>query len=302
MKTSNDWIGESASAAIGDAVIEAHCRTAAGSVIGSKSMTVFSFDEAKLTIANPGTYSITGGVLTATGGHAVDYSAEARIRPAGVDCSTPQVKDLRIGLMQNALAGVTREWIWDAPAIAWNGGVAAGTVVKVPAVLREAINRPVKANDTEATVTPLYDQPGRGGTLDANSLKPPKACAGTGIATSHDTPSNGAAATLAVPAQDGTGANVGTVTYRANSAKLLVQFLTWTVVFNTTTQDFVLLRERGWGLNVDGRGAGSKKASVAADSAPTSDAVLAPVSNTQSNDPANFSRGPLGAATVTFTR
>jgi hypothetical protein len=295
--------GETGSAAIGDAKIEAHCRTATGDLIGTKDVTVVWFDEAKMSIANPGTYSIVGTRLTATGGNAVDLSAEARIRPAGVDCAAPQLANLRIGIMQNALAGITREWLWDNPSIVWLPGVAPGTVVDVPTVIRQAINRPAPGNDTAASVAPLYDQPGKADTLDANSLKPPKGCTGGGVATSRDTPSNGAAATLVVPAESPAGVTVGQVTYRAQSAKILVQFLTWTVVFDTAKQEFSLLRERGWGLNVDGRGPGTKKATVAAsDTAPTTDAVLAPLANTQSNDPANFSQGPQGAATVRFTR
>ena len=114
---SGSWVafeisGETASNALNDAVIEAHCNTATGALKGRKTVTVFWFDQARIDIATPGTYRLVGNTLQSTGGNAANYSAQARIRPAGVDCSVPQVTDLRIGIMQNdvtsGLYGIAR--------------------------------------------------------------------------------------------------------------------------------------------------------------------------------------------------
>ncbi|KAA6460917.1 hypothetical protein DYQ86_11590 [Acidobacteria bacterium AB60] len=295
--------GEGKSVAIGDAVIEAHCNSTTGALKASKAMTVFWFDNAKIDIATPGRYSVVGGKLTTSGGNAVSFTATADIRPAGIDCTANQITNLRVGIMQNALAGTTRERIWKTPSIAWNAGVAAGTTVTVPKMIRMQINRPATGNDSAASVQPLYDRPGVADTLDANSLQPPTGCSGSAQATSYDTPSTGAPANLVLPAQDGTGTIVGNVTYHPASVKLGPSFLTWCVIFDTSTNEFTVLRERAWHVTVDAFTAGVQRATVdAADRAPTTMPVLSPLANTQTNDPANSTQGPLGADTVTFSR
>ncbi len=90
--------------------------------------------------------------------------------------------------MQNGLAGTPRERVWDTPAITWNPGVPAGTRVVVPSSMHRTITTPLN-NDSEASVVPMYDQPGKTGTIDANSLQPPTGCTGSAAATSNDTPS-----------------------------------------------------------------------------------------------------------------
>ena len=171
--------------------------------------------------------------------------------------------------MQNALAGTTRERIWSNPTIAWNPGVPAGTTASVPTTIRMQINRPATGNDSAGTVQPLYDQPAVADTVDPNSLKPPTGCTGSAPATSFDTPSTAAPSPLVQPAVDGTGAAIGMVTYQATSVKLSLSFLTWCVIFDTVTQDFTVLRERGWRVNVDAFTPGAQTAAAdAADRAP----------------------------------
>ena len=66
----------------------------------------------------------------------------------------------------------------------------------------------VACNDVAATVAPLYDQPGKADTLDANSLKRPTGCPGGGPATSFDTPSTPAPARFTLRASDAGGTQV----------------------------------------------------------------------------------------------
>ncbi|MFO1448492.1 MAG: type VI secretion system tip protein TssI/VgrG [Opitutaceae bacterium] len=288
--------GEKASAGIGDAKIEAHQDTAEGAKIAEKGVTVFSFDPNKLTITNPGTYQLSGGRYTATGGNAANYSAEGKLKPAGVDCSAPQVSDLRIGIMQNDVTsgdGVVQEW--DRPTMIWDAGTAVGTTVNVPSFVRRVSRLPVACNDVAPTVAPLYDQPGKGDTLDPNSLKPPTGCPGGGPATSFDTPSAGAPATFDLRASDASGTEVGTARYRLKRVRVIGIFKTWTVAFNPTDNTFETLRERGWKVDVSSDAAAAQKATTdAADAAPTTVPVLAPTANTVVNDPANRSieQGP----------
>lgn len=304
---SGSWVsfeisGETGSAAIGDAVIEAHCRTATGAVKGSKPVTVVWFDQPKIEVNVGGNYTVSGGRFTVVGANAVDYEAEARIRPAGVDCSAPQIADLRIGILQNSFPPLTLTRNWDSPTIAWAPGVASGTAVAVPSAMRETKSVSGTANDSEASVAPIYDQPGKTGTLDSDSLKPPKGCTGGGTATSNDTPSR-PVAPLTIPAQTAAGAVVGQVTYRVVNVTMVYNFRTWVTVFDTSSNDVCLLRERIWRTNLDSAGPAPRRPTVEADAAPTTNPVTAaPFTNTQTNDPANRTMGAAGPATTTFTK
>ncbi|MGA2987544.1 MAG: carboxypeptidase-like regulatory domain-containing protein [Terriglobia bacterium] len=304
--------GENASNAIGDAVIQATLGAACpdggagnvGDVKGSKPATVFWFDAADIKMTPGGNYVISGNLYTPNAGHAIDHSAKATIKPAGVDCSTPQVKDLRVGIMQLALQGVQRTMTWSNPTIAWVAGTAAGTSTTVPASIVFKRNHPVNANDSAGAVDPLYDQPGHPHvTIDANSVQVPGGCAGGGAAaTSSDTPSGGAApATVNLPASTAAGVNVGTVTYTLTSTKIDLDFLVWAVIFNKSTNQFCAVRERSWNLHADSAAAGDQKAKTdAADRAPTTDPVGGqPFSNDVLNDPANKSTTQVGSTVFT---
>jgi hypothetical protein len=297
--------GERGSAALNDAVIQAHCQTATGDIKGTKTVTVFWFDQVQINITTGGSYALGGGRFRAVGGNAVNYSAQARIRPAGVDCTAPQITNLRVGILQNGIAGVVGRITWDSPTIAWSGGVAAGTIVTVPREMRLTRTQPTTANDSAATVAPLYDQPGKADTLDANSLKPPLGCAGGAAATSNDSPGDVAPPTLVVPAQTVAGVNVGNITYRFKNSTIEGGFTTWVVTFDTSSNDFCALRQRGWTINVDTAGPAPQRASpAAADAAASSDPLTAaPFANTLVNVPANSVTAPVNPAVMTtFTK
>jgi hypothetical protein len=246
---------------------------------------------------------MVGNVYRATGGNTVNYSASARIRPSGVNCSVPQVKKLKVGILQNLNSDVATK-TWSNPTIAWNAGVASGTRVVVPTTMRLTINVPHRSNDSEATVAPLYDQPGKGGTIDRDSLKPPTGCPGSANATSNDALQTSAPLTFTKTARTTTGANVGTITYRRVNVTLNEPFITWAVIFNTTTNHLCVLRERTWQVNVDSAGAGPQRATVSAsDRAPTVTPVTAPpFANANANNRAFRTISAVGAATTTFTK
>jgi hypothetical protein len=305
---SGTWVpfqisGENASNALNDAVIEAHCDTEAGALKGSKAVTVFWFDQASIDVTPVGTYGMVGDRFTATGGDAVTYSAEARIRPAGVNCSAPQVQDLSVGIMQNLEPPYQKLKTWSAPTVAWDPAIPSGTSVQVPTAMRLTISVPVRTNDSATSVAPLYDQPGKADTLDPNSLRPPSGCANSGAATSSDTPSTPFPVVFSVPAQDGGGNPVGTVNYTRDSVELRKQFLTWCVVFNTSNDEYCALKERPWRLSVSSTGPAPQMATADAERDPTIDPVLAPpFGNARTNDPANHTTAPVGPGTTTITK
>jgi len=296
--------GERGSNAIGDAVIEAHCNTATGALKATKPATVFWFDQAQMNVTPGGNYTLAGGTFAVAAGHAVDYSAQARIRPAGVDCTAPQVTNLRIGIMQNTRPGVRDQTTWGNPTIVWNVGVAPGTTVVAASTMRTTFNRPIAANDSEVNVAPLYDQPGHpGSTIDPNCLNPPIGCAGGAASTSNDNPSTPVANTFTSPAQTPAGVRVGTLTYRLINVTMDPSFVAWAAVFNTVTNEVCTLRERVWAIHVDSAGAGPQRATASPDTAPTADPITgAPFANTIAADPANETTGPGSAATTTFTK
>jgi hypothetical protein len=295
--------GERGSGAMDDAVIEARCMSDSGPVIGRKTVTVVHFDQATMDVNPGGSYTLSAsGRYTATGGNAVDYEMSARIRPSGVDCTAPQIRDLRIGLIQNLEVPYQKLKTWSAPSISWNAGVPPGTVTTVPATIRLTISVPVRTNDSEASVAPLYDQPGKLRTIDSNSLKPPLGCTGGGTATTSDTPSTPFPATFTQPARDAHGTVVGTVTYSRDHVELRKQFTSWCVIFNTSTNDLCTLRERKWRLFVNSNAVGPQRATADPDTAPTSAPVTAgPFGNARTNDRANHTVGPVGPATTTIT-
>lgn len=292
--------GETGSAVLNDAVIQVHCQTATGAIVVSKPVTVFWFDQEQVGAAANADYALIGGRYEVSSGNGVDLSASARIRPTGANCAAPQIAELRIGLMQNTFPPRGRRRTWTAPTITWNTGVAAGTTIMVPTTMHSTIQVTQSANDSESSVDPLYDQPGKSGTIDSGSLKPPIDCAGGGIATSNDTPRTPLAPTFFLPVKSN-AAVVGTVTW--SNARLVHtdNFITWAVVFNTRNKQVSALRQRAWTLNMDSDLTGQRPAPAAADAKPTTAMVTTPpYSNTRSNDPANRSSGPVSGATATF--
>jgi len=300
--------GESASAALGDAVIQLHEDSATGFVITQKSVTVFSFDQAKITLNQGGNYAIvnlpTGPSYTVNPGNAVTFSSIARIRPAGINCTAPQVANLNIGIMQES-SNFSSQQVWDTPTMNWLPATASGTAVDVAlsmsqnTVYAPAVVQPVA--DTETTVAPLYDQPNKPDTLDPNSLQRPIGCQAGGAsanATSFDTPSDPAPPTFSLPIQVA-GVTVGNAVW-GHLVKVVRKehFRTFCVLFNTNTQQFCAFRQATWDLNVDSS-ALNQHAVVNADGA----AAATPATGVSANHaPTAVTTTPVGAGTQHFVK
>ncbi|MFY9935585.1 MAG: hypothetical protein WAK33_01875, partial [Silvibacterium sp.] len=284
--------GNAASAAIGDAVI--HIALTNGSEITTKGVTVVSFDTAKMQLTQGGNYSIVGNSYGPAGGVAVSFGSSARLRPAGVDCTAPQLTNLRMAIMQES-SNFQIQDTWNAPTIAWLGATATGTSVSVPTTTRNtttyaaSVTQPV--NDGLAGASPLYDK-------SATALTPPSGCAGSGTAQSSDGPNQPANPTFSLAVQVA-GAQVGTVTWGnlVNTTRL-EHFRTYCAVFDQVSNQFFALREAIWDVNADSAAA-NQHATVNADAAASAD----PATGVQANNAANtLTNSAVGAATTPFTK
>ena len=291
--------GEVGSQAIGDAMIEAHCHTATGALMGQKKVTVFWFDQPQINITRGAPYVLAGGQYSTGappgGPPAVNFSAQARIRPDGVDCSAPQVSKLKIGIVQTGLAGVYKRITWGDPKPLFYAGAPADARIEVPKQMRLTSNQPVDVNDTDLKDGPLYDR-------QPSALKPPIGCAGGGPAITSDSPANPVQSNYSLPAA-ADGVVVADVDYYVQSATVEGSWLTYVAVFDTVTQQVSVLRVRGWQVHADSSAAGPQAVTVdAADKDVTSNPPTGgPYANDVCNDPANDVTAPVNAAdTVVF--
>ena len=288
--------GDGPSAALNDATIVAHVGNVGGPVCGSRTVTVANFDSAQITLTQGGNYGFVGNSYDVVGGGtAVSFAAQARIRPAGVNCAAPQLTNLRVGIMQESSNFVVTE-VWDTPAIVWLAAAPSGTVATVPTTISQvtqyapAVVQPV--NDGLAGASPLYDN-------SATALLPPVGCAGGGIARSSDTPSSPTQPTFQLQARDGAGNVVGTVTWtHFVHITRTERFRTYCVTFNAATRSFNNVRQANWSINLDSANAG-QHAVVTADAAPT----VTPATGVQANNaPTQVTTPGVGAATTRFTK
>ncbi|MGU7838560.1 hypothetical protein ACV22V_03690 [Burkholderia sp. AW33-5] len=296
--------GEQGSKALNDAVIEAHEATEDGKVLAKKKLTVFWFDEAKIDLTVGGPYGLDGKTITVPDGYAIKHSAQARIRPEGVNCAAPQISVLKIGVMQNdRTVGPGVETIWGSPEISWDPWIAPGTTVIASAQSRVSNMLPVVANDTSPASAPLYDQP-KDPTANPDSLKPPIGCKGGAPTTSSDAPAVDLNEILDIAAKTASGAVVGRITYSQWRRTLIHgKFLCWVVVFNTSTNEFCTLRQRAWTVEIDtDKGAGQRATAEASDSPVSILPVLWPIANEIVGAPANRHVEPFGTETVTFRK
>jgi hypothetical protein len=290
--------GAAASAAVNDAVIHIHKDTATGSEITTKNVTVVSFDLAAVPLTQGGNYSFVGTVYQPAGA-AVSFTSSARIRPAGVDCTAPQLTNLRIAIMQECSIKLINT-TWDTPTVAWLAAATTGTTVTVPTTTRRTVTydpsvvQPV--NDGLDGAYPLYDK-------SATALTPATGCSGSGTAASNDAPQHSANLTFSETQNDSAGVAVATVTWsnRVNTTRVQ-HFRTFCVVFDSTNptpdDSFFSLREAIWDINLDSAAA-AQHATVNADGAATAN----PATGVQSNHaPLTTTDNPVGAATTTFTK
>jgi hypothetical protein len=286
--------GNAASAAMNDAVI--HIALTNGSEITTKGVTVVSFDTASMQLTQGGNYSINASGQYAPAGVAVSFASSARIRPAGVDCTTPQLTNLRMAIMQES-SNKDIEVTWDTPTVSWLASAPAGTSITVPTSRRSVttyastVTQPV--NDGVAGAAPLYDNA-------ATALTTPSGCSGSGTAQSNDSPFHTPAPTTQLPVQDGSGTTVATVTWTNQVNTTRVQhFRTFCVVYNSSTNTAFSLREATWDINLDSASASPQHATVNPDAAASADPALGIQSN---NAPLTTVNNAFGAATTNFTK
>jgi hypothetical protein len=234
--------GEQASAKKGDSKIHAsHLVT--GFVV-EKNVTVFSFDLAQILLKIGGNYKkIAGGspdsfVFTTLPSAAVNFSAKARLRPGGLDCTALQIFPLRVGIMQE-ISDFLATATWATPTIAWKPNARSGDTIEVESLTRvekifaSTVVPPV--NDGVDDNTPLFD---------AKAVQPPIGCAGAKPAESscffgEDT---------SPPSRDFPNA---TVTWTGIAEMTIkAQFRTFCVIWNIDTREFCALREAKWELDV----------------------------------------------------
>lgn len=145
----------------------------------------------------------------------------------------------------------------------------AGTSVFVPTEINVLVDFNTQVNDSFPTTAPLYDK----GVIDPNSLKKPKGCTGGGTATFWDSPAGKATITSTVKVS---GSPVGEVTWKLKEADYEDSFVSWCVVFNTTTTDISALREQPWTLDINSLASADQKASPEASRAPSINPTVVP--------------------------
>jgi hypothetical protein len=273
--------GEKASRKIGDAKITVQDEAAGGDDVAEKKVTVFSFDQAQMLVTKGSNYRlvpVSGGTEFAyepddPGISAVDFSAKARLRPAGLDCTAGQIAFLRVAIIQE-VSGFRSTTTWDRPIIKWGPGAQGGDTVEVERVTRvettwdSTVKQPV--NDGESNDVFLLS------TLNS-ALKPPTGCDGAAAAESASFPSTRhITPTISRPAPFPNSDATVTWTRLVNTT-LESRFRTFCVVFDLGTKEFCALRQARWTLNVDSRGPpANQHAIVHADAPASADPAMPP--------------------------
>src|SRR5262249_10883030 len=127
--------GEKASRKIGDAKILVQ-DPVHGDDVAEKKVTVFSFDQAQILVKQGSNYKLVPlsvgqeFIYVPEPGSAVDISAKARLRPAGLDCTIDQIFPLRVAIMQE-VSGFRSTTTWDRPIIEWGPNFQDGDTFEV---------------------------------------------------------------------------------------------------------------------------------------------------------------------------
>jgi hypothetical protein len=310
--TDGNWVpfeiaGAVASETKGDAQIEAFYRSEAVAV---KNVTVFTFEKAKISVKKGGTYVLVGDTYGPDNGVAVSFSATARLKPARLDCTAPQIANLRVGIVAEMSNGLFRRTTtYDRPRVKWVPDPSLppaphGTKVTVKNQVREEIlydSGPLSMSISRVGgAAPLWDI--------GDALKPPTGCTGAGAATSFAAPIRPGLRPTSEPMVLRSDDNpqvtkAAEVTWtRLVSTTLEMSFRTYCVVADTTGTEkkFCALRRTEWELNVDSKGPRAKqRAIVHGDDVPTFDPAPPP-----DTDPKFFTRHIQvdAATTTTFTK
>ncbi|MBI3817937.1 MAG: hypothetical protein HY286_04540 [Planctomycetes bacterium] len=248
--------GETSSAVLGDALIEAHVDSPYGNVCGKIAATVFYLGDASIDLTKgAGSYVIYPDKISSDTPPAITYAAKATLKPAGVDCTVAQTKDLFIGITQNIKP--TGTIIINNPVLVWDNGVPSGTQVAVHNSATLTLTSVGYLQDSIADADPLYDKPGLPGdeTFDPDSLVKPVGCPpNTGIpgdaATSLDTP-NALWGVISFPATKSDGSRVGTLNYTIASITSDGDFISWVVCYDQSDNSIQPIRQSHWTSHID---------------------------------------------------
>ncbi len=294
--------GEKKSNSKGDAVIQVHHGGVSGPVIGTKAATVFYFDPSDITIGRGGSYRLDNNGLYAPDGVAVHFSGVGIIKPSGVDCSVPQIKDIRIGFAQNTTSSYDRveftfqNMVWDKDSNGQplNGApFPPGTQAAAPAKLIKETTVSGQVCDSDPSALPVYDQPtATTPPHDPLSLTIPQGCNNGQPAASTDTPDCKFTDPVSWPALREDGTQVATAYYRISRAQIITTFEVWVVTYDKSETDpgtsVIPLRQTTWSLNVDSSLNNQYATVPDKDRDPTFAPLTAPpLANVESNKPNN---------------
>jgi len=253
--------GTTASAAIDDAKIVANAATG-NALVGSQSVSVFWFDAVAIDITQGNEYKKKTGPLAALtdapAGNfenyapdpfpAVTIEASATLKPAGLDTTASPLKDLQIGIVQNALT--------------FNHAAVFGT----PVEYQWGDNPPVNiGQDYNAPKTVTMNQSITAAALDVNIANPADPNNLANPLYSPGTPIQAVGATVSEdqdsphtqfglwPVWNAAGDDVdATFLYTSlNSAVYNDTFKDWVVRYNNATSDVKPLLMRGWTLSAN---------------------------------------------------
>lgn len=245
--------GSDKSTAKNDVKIEAHKDTATGALMGDKSVTVYWLD-GSMTVTAGSYYGFSSNNYMPVGGPGVNFSATGTIKPTGVDCSITDYKDYDVGMIQNIISSQTKTF-YKEPSYAFFTALPLGTKAYIYPVL-ELTTTSSGGNDTNESVAPLYDQPGRSTTIDQNSVQ--SLCSGA-PATSNDAPQT---KPHLMDMEDLDGNPAGQVLYsKVDDAEFNMSFRIWSIAYhpNGLGAVHIPLSETTWSGDVDSRN-GSQRA------------------------------------------
>ncbi len=215
-------------------------------LLGSATVTVYSFAPSILAVTGTGTYALTkqtgpkGGSQFFYGcsGTAVDMIGSVNVLPSGVDTSDPRLSHWRFAMVQN-VQNVAFSFTSSNPYLVVNN---TGGDVMVPTTRSNSVSLLSKFNDGS---TPLY-KPDLA--LYADSTATPL----NGAFETHDTPSWGVESTRQV--YDNNGNLLFTYSYNDSVAKLKGKFTDYVVLFDPNRADanyqLSTIRQTGWTMNL----------------------------------------------------
>jgi hypothetical protein len=246
---------------------------AAGVTLGKGKATVFWFTGSSMTVTTDGSYALedNGPSRKLTVNRTVDdaadivrLSAKAAIAPAGLDPASPQIKDLRVGIVQDATSS-SRVVRYSHPR-ASTFPLGPGGDVDVPStktLYSSAINAGPLVDNTSSDGGGLYSTPESEGPpspendrMSKNSTAFPAPGTG-GEATSMDNPAQSARSAMFVNVHNAAGQLLGTAIYgpppEIHIDDTFVDYCVIAVQSEANPSKYVViaaLKETGWTVDV----------------------------------------------------